>query len=72
MNLIKSKESLGILFDVISSSMPETNPGFLSQKEYVDILAYILSLSRYSSGDIELEYANGALNNLDIEARIRK
>ena len=65
-------QSLGILFDVISSSMPETNPGFLSQKEYVDILAYILSLSRYSSGDIELEYANGALNNLDIEARIRK
>jgi mono/diheme cytochrome c family protein len=60
-----------ILFAVMSASMPENNPGFLSEKEYVDILAYILSLSRYTAGDSELDYQNGALNDLTIEARKR-
>ena len=52
--------------------MPESNPGFMNRKEYVDILAYILSLSRYASGDDELDYENGALNEITIEARKRK
>lgn len=65
-------QSLSIMFTVMSTSMPESNPGFLSQKEYVDILAYILSLSRYSAGEEELGYQDGALNDLTIEARKRK
>ena len=65
-------QPLGIIYTVMVSSMPETNPGFLTDKEYVDILAYILSLSRYSTGDAELEYQGGALNELTIEARVRK
>ncbi len=32
--------------------MPERNPGFLSEKEYVDVLAYIHSLSRYAPGEV--------------------
>jgi hypothetical protein len=55
----------------MSTSMPENNPGFLSEKEYVDILAYVLSLSRYAAGDAELEYKDGALNDLTVEARQR-
>ena len=65
-------QSLSIMFTVMSTSMPESNPGFLSQKEYVDILAYILSLSRYAAGEEELGYQDGALNDLTIEARKRK
>ena len=65
-------QSLSILFTVMSTSMPESNPGFLSEKEYVDILAYILSLSRYAPGDKELSYENGALDNVIVEARKRK
>ena len=64
-------QPLGIMFTVMSTSMPESNPGFLSEKEYVDILAYILSLSRYEAGDIELDYQDGALNSLLVEARKR-
>jgi mono/diheme cytochrome c family protein len=64
-------QSLSILFTVMSTSMPESNPGFLSQKEYVDILAYILSLSRYAPGDTELSYENGALDDVIVEARKR-
>lgn len=62
-------QPLGIMYTVMSTSMPESNPGFLSQKEYVDILAYILSLSRYAPGDTELDYKDGALNEITVEAR---
>ena len=65
-------QPLGIIFTVMSTSMPETNPGFLYEKEYVDILAYILSLSRYAPGDTELDYENGALNEITVAPRQRK
>ena len=65
-------QPIGILYTVMSTSMPENNPGFLSEKEYVDILAYILSLSRYAPGDTELDYADGALNELTVAPRVRR
>jgi len=65
-------QAINVLFTVMSTSMPESNPGFLSEKEYVDILAYVLSLSRYAAGDSELDYKDGALNDLTVEARKRK
>lgn len=65
-------QPISVLFTVMSTSMPESNPGFLTEKEYVDILAYILSLSRYAAGDTELDYRDGALNELTVEARRRK
>ena len=65
-------QPINVLFTVMSTSMPESNPGFLSEKEYVDILAYILSLSRYAAGDAELDYSDGALNELTVEARKRQ
>jgi mono/diheme cytochrome c family protein len=64
-------QPLSIMFAVMSTSMPESNPGFMSKKEYADILAYILSLSRYAAGDNELDYENGALDKITIEARKR-
>lgn len=62
-------QPISVMFIVMSTSMPESNPGFLSEKENVDILAYILSLSRYAPGDTELDYRDGALNDLVVEAR---
>ena len=64
-------QPISVLYTVMSTSMPESNPGFLSEKEYVDILAYILSLSRYAAGDAELDYQDGALNEVMVEARKR-
>ncbi len=64
-------QPITILFTVMSTSMPESNPGFLSEKEYVDILAYILSLSRYVTGETELDYKDGALDEVIVEARKR-
>ena len=65
-------QSLSILFTVMSTSMPESNPGFMTEKEYVDILAYILSLSRYAPGETELDYKDGALDEITVAARQRK
>ena len=62
-------QPLGLFFTVMSASMPESNPGSLPNDEYVDILAYILSLSRYPDGDNELEYADGALDAITIAKR---
>ena len=64
-------QPINVLFTVMSTSMPESNPGYLSEKEYVDILAYILSLSRYAAGDTELDYKDGALNEVMVEPRKR-
>ena len=64
-------QPISVLFTVMSTSMPESNPGFLSEKENVDILAYILSLSRYAPGDTELDYQDGTLDDLVVEARKR-
>jgi len=63
--------TLALLFETMSTTMPETNPAGLPRKTYVDILAYILSLSKYSAGETKLDYRNKALNNITIEARVR-
>ena len=62
-------ESLGLFYTVMSASMPESNPGSLPDKDYVDILAYILSISRYPSGVNNLEYEIDKLNGITIAQR---
>ena len=44
-------QSVAVLFDVMSGSMPESNPGGLLDQEYLDILAYVFSRSRYPAGE---------------------
>ena len=62
-------QPLSVLFTVMSASMPETDPGSLPEKDYVDILAYILSLNRYPAGESALEHENGALDDITITKR---
>lgn len=58
-------QSVSVLFDIMSGSMPESNPGGLMDDEYVDILAYIFSRSRYPVGDEPLSL--GELSSITIE-----
>lgn len=46
--------SLAVLFDYTRASMPQSNPASLSDAQYVDIIAYVLSVSDAPSGDAEL------------------
>jgi mono/diheme cytochrome c family protein len=62
-------QQLGVFFTVMSASMPESNPGSLPDAQYLDILAYILSLSRYPAGDAALHNDDGALGEITIAKR---
>lgn len=46
--------SLGTLFEYLRVTMPANNPGFLSDGEYADLIAYMLSRSGAPAGDAEL------------------
>ena len=51
-------QSVAVLFDVMIGSMPESNPGGLLDQEYLDILAYIFSRSRFPPADEPLEMSD--------------
>jgi Cytochrome C oxidase, cbb3-type, subunit III len=62
-------KTLGTMNTVMSTAMPQTNPGSLPLKDYVDILAYMLSLNRYPAGDKALTNDNKELDNITIVPR---
>ena len=64
-------QPISMLYLIMSTSMPESNPASLPQDEYIDILAYILSLSRYPAGATPLDHADGALDKIMVEPRKR-
>lgn len=64
-------QPIDMLYLIMSTSMPESNPASLRQEEYIDILAYILSLSRYPAGDTPLDYKDDALKNIVVAPRKR-
>jgi quinoprotein glucose dehydrogenase len=46
--------SLAALFDYTRATMPTNNPGFLTNQEFVDIIAYMLAMSGAPAGEKEL------------------
>ena len=47
--------SLATLFEYTRATMPESNPGSLTDEEYVDVIAYMLSVGGMPAGDDELQ-----------------
>lgn len=52
------------LWDIITTTMPENNPGSLSRSEYAGVLAYILRLNDMPPGAEELSTRTSALRNI--------
>lgn len=52
------------LWDLITTTMPENNPGSLSRSEYVSVLAYILALNDMPPGEEELSSRASVLRNI--------
>ena len=46
------------LYDFISRQMPQDKPGSLSQQQYLDVTAYILSRNGFASGNTPLQIAS--------------
>ena len=47
--------SLATLWEYTRATMPEDNPNSLSEQEYVDVIAYMLTVGGMPAGDDELE-----------------
>ena len=61
-------QTAGDLMNVMSMTMPESNPGGLSSDQYADILAFLLRMNNYPEGDDELSADPAALANVPIPA----
>ena len=55
------------LFDVISDSMPEDDPGSLKKEQYADVIAYLLQLNKFPAGDADLPIDKDALSAILME-----
>ncbi len=55
------------MFDVISDTMPEDNPASMKPEEYVDVMAYLLKLNNFPTGDTELPVGKDALSAILME-----
>jgi mono/diheme cytochrome c family protein len=55
------------MFDVISDSMPEDNPGSMKKEEYADVIAYLLKLNNFPTGAAELPIDKDALSAILFE-----
>jgi mono/diheme cytochrome c family protein len=61
-----SGQTMAEVFDFVSNAMPENDPGGLKQEQYVDVLAYILSVNGYPVGNDELPADRVELKKLEI------
>ena len=61
--------SLATLFEYTRLTMPEDNPGSLTDEEFVDVIAYMLSVSGMPAGDDELQPDSRSLAHIVIEQR---
>ncbi len=60
-------QTAGDFFDLVSTTMPDGDPGSLSPEDYANLLAYILSLNGYPAGEEPLPADVSALQNVRIE-----
>ena len=57
------------LYESIATTMPQSNPGSLKPREYVSLLAYILSLNEMPAGSADLPDTPDALGKIVITWR---
>lgn len=63
--------SVGDVFDLISTTMPDGNPGSLEPTDYASIIAFFLRETGYPQGKQELPADRDALMNVRIEPLAR-
>lgn len=48
-------QPLSALYETVSETMPEDNPGSMEQEQYVDVVTYLLKLNDYPTGPTEIK-----------------
>ena len=61
-------KSLGDLFEKIGMTMPALDPGSLKPPQTAELIAHILSVSKYPAGKTDLASSQDALNQIKIDA----
>lgn len=62
-------KTLAELFAYIRERMPKSEPGTLSDQEYIDVLSYMLKLNRMPAGDTELPPDGETLKGIRFETK---
>lgn len=55
---------LSDFFDLVSATMPQDDPGSLTQQQYVDVTAYVLQLGGFASGTVALSPDTATLRHV--------
>lgn len=55
------------LYDSVSSTMPQNNPGALSRKRYADVLTYLFAINGVPTGEHEMGAEVALLDDITIE-----
>ncbi len=63
-----SGQPLHALFDAMSTTMPEDNPGSLQAQQYADVVSYLLQLNKFPSGQDDLKGTEDAMRAVKMEA----
>ena len=66
LNAWKAK-TLGALFDEVRMTMPFDSPGSLTPAQYADVVAYMLSASKFAAGEKELDKDPAALAKIKMD-----
>jgi len=56
------------LFRELTETMPDDSPGSLTDQQYVDVIAYVLELNGYATGESELPATEAALDQFVMDA----
>jgi S-disulfanyl-L-cysteine oxidoreductase SoxD len=61
--------TVGDFFERTRKTMPTDGPGNLSRRQYVDVIAYVLSANKFPLGDKDIEPDLTRLQEIRIEAK---
>jgi quinoprotein glucose dehydrogenase len=60
-------QTLADLYDKMKTTMPADAPGKLTNEQNIDLLAFLLSFNKFSSGSAELKYDADLLRRIRID-----
>lgn len=63
--------TIGAIFSEIAEQMPAGQPGSLSQDQYTDALAYILSKNGYPAGSTALNYNASLASSVPLVSQVK-
>ena len=61
--------SVGDLFTYMKKTMPTDDPGHLANRQYTDLVAYLLSSNEFPAGPTDLDASGPAINEIAIDAK---